>query len=607
MDVIRQLPDHVANQIAAGEVILRPASAVKELMENSLDAGADRIQVTLREAGKQLIEVSDNGCGMSESDARMCFERHATSKITRIEDLHRLLSMGFRGEALASIAAVAQVELRTRRPHDELGTLLVLEGSKVLRQEPAVLPAGTTISVKNLFFNVPARRAFLKSNQAELRHIIDVFTRLALARPDVQMELMQYDVTIISVPKASLRQRIVHLLGNPYNEKIIPIEEQTNVVNISGYIGKPDSARRTRGDQFLFVNRRFIRSPYLHRAVVSAYGDLLRPDTYPLYVLFLEVDPARIDVNIHPTKEEVRFEDEKILYAFVHAAARHALARFTQMPTLDFSQETAIDRLPAFQQMPAAAPPPADPSADGRPLQVTLNTSRPRHWEKLLEVARSERPVAVVVPSEATADTQPPAALEDFSLAEVVPYQLHGRYVLSPVKSGFVLIDQQAAHERILFERLLHSAVGKRQGSQQQLFPETLHLSASHAALLEELLTELRELGFELEPFGTHTYLIRGMPAEIGVSSGRETLEQLLQDYQEEGQHLKLRLREQLAASLARRLAIRAGKTLTVKEMQELIDRLFACTTPYWSPFGKRTLILFDEEEIVRLFGERRS
>lgn len=599
MDVIRQLPEHVANQIAAGEVILRPASAVKELLENALDAGADHIRVRLTYGGKQLIEVSDNGCGMSETDARMCFERHATSKITSIDDLNRIVSMGFRGEALASIAAVAHVTLRTRRPQDELGTLVVLEGSRVLQQEPAVVPPGTTMTVKNLFYNVPARRAFLKSEQIELRHVVEAVSRIALAHPDVQLQLEQQDVTLISVPKAPLRQRIVHLLGHAYNEKIVPVEETTNVVNIYGFIGKPDAARRTRGDQFFFVNRRFIRSPYLHRAVMTAYKDLLRPDTFPFYALFLEVDPARIDVNIHPTKEEVRFEDDKIIYAFVQAAVKHALARYTLMPTLDFSQETAFDRLPAFQHQP---PVPQSSPQSQPATQVTLRRAKTWHWEQLHQVARNDVPLTVVVPSEAGGN-EPQQALEDYSSAPVTPYQLHGRYILSPVKSGFVLIDQQAAHERILYERLLQHAEQSQPVRQQQLFPETLHVSPTHAAMLQQLIPELLPLGFDLEPFGNNTFLIRGLPPELGNLSGREALEQLLQEHQESGQKLRLRMREQLAASLSRRLAIKAGQTLSAQEMQQLIDQLFACQLPFLSPSGKRTVIRFDEEEIVRLFN----
>ncbi|MCS6990428.1 MAG: DNA mismatch repair endonuclease MutL [Chitinophagales bacterium] len=604
MDVIRQLPDHVANQIAAGEVILRPASAVKELMENALDAGADRITVVVREAGKQLIEVSDNGCGMSETDARMCFERHATSKIATIEDLHRITSMGFRGEALAAIAAVAQVELRTRRAADELGTFVQLEGGHVVRQEPVVLPAGTTLTVKNLFYNVPARRAFMKSHQSELRQVVDVFARIALARPDVQMELLQHDVTLLSLPKAPLRQRILHVLGHDYNEKILPVQEQTPVVNIFGFISKPEAARRTRGNQYFFVNRRFIRSSTLHRAVLTAYEQLLRPDTHPAYVLFLEVDPARVDVNVHPTKEEVRFEDEKIIYAFVHAAVRHALARFTLMPTLDFSQEACLNQLLGSMPPPPARESAAVGTAPSSP-QVVVRRPKGRPWEKLMELARPDAPVTLVLPSEANATDAQPAPLEDFSAVQVTPYQLHNRYVLSPVKSGFVLIDQQAAHERIVYERLLRCSNARQQPSQHQLFPETLHLSAAQATVLEGLLPELKELGFELEPFGQQSFVIQSSPAETDSASARELLEQLIQDFMETEQKPRMRVREQLAATLARRMAVKAGQPLSAKEMQELIDQLFACEMPYWSPHGQRTFILFDEQHIEQLFRKQ--
>ncbi len=606
LDVIRQLPDVVANQIAAGEVIQRPASVVKELIENSLDAGATRIVVKVQDAGKTLIEVSDNGCGMSENDARMCFERHATSKISTADDLQRIRTLGFRGEALASIAAVAQVELRTRRKEQSLGTCVVIAGGEVQKQEPVRLAEGTTLSVRNLFFNVPARRAFLKSPQTELRQIIVEFQRQAIARPDVSMELIHNDVFIFSLGPASLRQRIVHIMGGAVNEKLVPVSEKTDVLHIEGFIGKPQAAKKTRGDQFVYVNRRFVHSPYIHRAVADAYDPLLEPNTHPLFVLFLDVDPGRVDVNVHPTKQEVRFDDERMVYAFIQASVRHALARFSITPTLDFQQETAFDQLPAFSSTQSTDPT-SEENKEVHSAPIYLTKQRPKHWQKLFEGMRGSQPLTVVIshPEDEEAEATPPP--EEASTHSTPPYQLHRSYIISPIKSGFILIDQQAAHERILYEKYLTLINAQQPATQQQLLSQTVHFSQQDATVVQELLPDLHKLGFDIQPFGGTTFVVQGLPADLPNVPIQELLEQMIEAVKEEKVPLRIPPRERLALVLARRACLKSGQALTVKEMQELIDQLFACQSPFVTPTGRLTMITFDENDIAALFRQGRE
>lgn len=623
-DVIQLLPESVANQIAAGEVVQRPASVVKELLENAVDAGATKIQLIVRDAGKTLIQVIDNGCGMSETDARMSFERHATSKIREAKDLFALHTMGFRGEALAAISAVAQVEMRTRRATDELGTRLVVEDSVVKVQEACQAPQGTSISVKNLFFTVPARRSFLKAAPVETRHIMDEFQRVAMANPDVFFSLHHNDAEIFHLPLGNLRQRVVKIFGEPVNKKLVPVEQETDILHISGFVGKPDYVKKTRGEQLFFVNKRFIRSNYLHHAVMSAYEDLLPPDTFPLYVLFLDIDPASVDINVHPTKQEIKFDDERLVYNFLKVAVRHALGSHNVTPSLDFEQE------PAFQQRltpaPMLRPEREEASSVGnyRPSrpepgeESARHASNLEHWQKLYEGLQlietdssgqtereqprqgeqdpfTTRPMMEVLEMDDEAET--------FSKGQREPYQIHGQYIVSHIKSGFLLIDQQAASERVLYEHYLQALENQPVATQKALFPKTVELAPADAALLREILDEVNRLGFEITEFGGNSFAIHGSPAELQGGISEETLlEKVLAQYKG-NLELQLGARDNLARSMARNAAVRRGQPLSAAEMQDLIDRLFASTVPYNSPSGRKCFIQFDLEELQKKFS----
>ncbi|HAD13774.1 MAG TPA: DNA mismatch repair endonuclease MutL [Saprospirales bacterium] len=626
-DVIQLLPDSVANQIAAGEVVQRPASVVKELLENAVDAGANKIQLIVRDAGKTLIQVIDNGCGMSETDARMSFERHATSKIREAKDLFALHTFGFRGEALASIAAVAQVEMKTRRATDELGTRLVVEDSYVKIQEPCQAPQGTSISVKNLFYTVPARKSFLKADPVETRHILDEFQRVAMANPDVHFTMHHNDAEIFHLPVGNLRQRVVKIFGEPVNKKLVPAEQETDILHISGFVGKPDYVKKTRGEQLFFVNKRFIRSNYLHHAVMSAYEDLLPTDTYPLYVLFLDIDPASVDINVHPTKQEIKFDDERLVYNFLKVAVRHALGSHNVTPTLDFEQE------PAFQQRLAPAPVlrpereansvgsfrtskfDKDDEADSR------HVSNLENWEKLykgLELFEKgsgasvpeEDPDQLLITNGPSIGTRPGVevlemddAAETFSKGQREPYQVHSQYIISHIKSGFLLIDQQAASERVLYERYLAALEYQPIATQKALFPKTIELSAADAHLLRDILDEVNCLGFEISAFGGNTFAIHGSPAELRQGISEEALLQKVLEQYKGNLELQLGARDNLARSMARNASLRKGQSLSVPEMQDLIDRLFACAVPFNSPSGRKCFIQYDLEELQKQFS----
>lgn len=623
-DVIQLLPDSVANQIAAGEVVQRPASVAKELLENAVDAGATKIQLIVKDAGKTLIQVIDNGCGMSETDARMSFERHATSKIREAKDLFALHTMGFRGEALASIAAVAQVEMRTRRATDEMGTRIVVEDTTVKVQEPCQAPQGTSIAVKNLFYTVPARRAFLKADPVETRHIMDEFQRVAMANPDVFFSLHHNNSEIFHLPAGNLRQRVVKIFGEAVNKKLVPAEQETDILRITGFVGKPDYFKKGRGEQLFFVNKRFIRSNYLHHAVMGAYEDLLPSDTYPLYVLFLDIDPASVDINVHPTKQEIKFDDERLVYNFLKVAVRHALGSHNVTPTLDFEQE------PAFQQRLTPAPvmrPEREGGSVGtyRPERNTTGDDSARHasnlehWQKLYEglqlfgnksdsefIGNGEETLGVLPTFESRPGVEVlemDDAAETFSKGQREPYQIHGQYIVSHLKSGFLLIDQQAASERILYERYLEALENQPIATQKALFPKTVELAAADAALLRDILEEVNLLGFEITEFGGNTFAIHGSPAELRGSISEEVLlERVLNQYKG-NLELQLGARDNLARSMARNAALRRGQTLTAPEMQDLVDRLFACSVPYNSPSGRKCFIQFDLEELQKQFS----
>lgn len=617
-DIIQLLPDAVANQIAAGEVVQRPASAVKELVENALDAGAGKIQLLLKDAGKSLIQVIDDGCGMSLTDARMCFERHATSKIRKAEDLFAIRTMGFRGEAMASIAAIAQVELKTRRHEEDLGTCIIIEGSEVRGQEPCATPGGSSIAVKNLFYNTPARRNFLKSNPVEMRHIVDEFQRVALAHPEVFFTLHADGQEVYHLPPASLKQRIVHLFGNAYNQRLIPVEEDTSIIKLKGFAGKPEFARKTRGEQFFFVNRRYIRDAYLNHAVLTAYDEVLPKDVFPLYVLFIDIDPAQIDINVHPTKTEIKYQDERAIYAIIRSAVKRSLGQFHVTPSLDFDRESSFDRMITPKPLEEITPPKVSFNPDFNPFkpekpadrEIPFLRDRERHttlqrgWESLYEIVQEkENDEQAALPlhpgTDISVDEQPvqqPAGRNIF--------QLHQRYLISPIKSGFLLIDQQAAHERILYERFLQRIEQHNGTSQQILFPQTLHLNGGDYALLNELLPGMRALGFDVRDFGQHTVVIEGVPAELGKVNAQHLLENMLEGYKNNQQNLKLDQRENLARTLARNAAVRPGMVLTPDEMSEMIDQLFACQLPNTALNGKPVLITITLDELARRFGK---
>ncbi|MEO5601689.1 MAG: DNA mismatch repair endonuclease MutL [Cyclobacteriaceae bacterium] len=597
-DIIQLLPDSIANQIAAGEVVQRPASAVKELMENSIDAGASSIRVIVKEAGKTLIQVIDDGMGMSETDARMSLERHATSKIRKAEDLFTLHTKGFRGEALASIAAVAQLEMKTRLAEEELGTCLVVEGSEVKKQGPVACEKGTTIFVKNLFFNIPARRNFLKSNPVELKHIIDEFHRLALAHSDIVFSFVQTDEVVYDLPVSKLSQRIVNIFGKSYQEQLAACQEETNLVRVSGYVGKPDFARKTRGEQFLFVNNRFIRSNYLHHAVMGAFENLLPENSFPFYVIFIEIDPKHIDINVHPTKTEIKFDDERAVYAVMRSAVRQAIGSHNLTPGIDFNADVNI-----ISKLSQAAAQSKDIYFEER-YSTALQHSNQENWEKLFDQSKhfgSLQPDPPVLRFENTAINPS----EEKLMEEKVLIQLHQRYILRQVKTGMMILDQQFAHERILYEKFLNQLKNKSAESQQNLFPQAVAFSAADFALVLEMEQEIAALGFRWEIFGKNTLLITGIPANLSNANGKNLFEGLIEQFKINQSVLSVPLKENLARSLAKRASIKAGQRLVKEEMQAIIDTLFDCSTSNYSPDGIPTFFIFELSKIESYFNRQ--
>ena len=609
-DIIQLLPDHIANQIAAGEVIQRPASAVKELMENAVDSGATEIQLILKDAGKELVQVIDNGCGMSETDARMCFERHATSKINKIEDLFHIRTMGFRGEALASVAAVSQVVLKTRKHEKDLGTLLEIENSEVKKQEPCSCLPGTNISMKNLFFSVPARRHFLKSNTAEMRHIVDEFMHVALAYPGITFSLNTNGQDLFHLRSGTVKQRILQLLGNNYQDRLVTVKENTEYLNVTGFVGKPETAKKTRGDQYFFVNNRFIKSGYLHHAIMNAFSDLIPSDSYPMYALYIELDPALIDINVHPTKQEIKFEDERLIYAFIQSSVKHALARFSISPTLDFNLDPKIEQLPAITQ----------PFTEDQKKQAAATDIFKTFTQKYQAHAiggsfkhsyidTEGRPQNDLLPSmpdlpEKAAQQELSAIWNNENVLERPLQQIHGKYILQQIKSGFMLIDQQSAHERILYEEYKRASRQKPLPSQQSLFPEKLILSPADAVLLNEMLPELSTLGYDIQPAAGHTFVIHGIPGDMDTGNERKYIEQLLEQFKHFNPEFKIDKREMMIRALASQHAIKSGQNLSAAEMQNLIDRLFACEQPQVTAGGRNTFLTFRIDELDKLFGK---
>jgi DNA mismatch repair protein MutL len=620
-DTIHLLPDHIANQIAAGEVIQRPASAVKELMENAVDAGATQIKLIVNDAGKALIQVIDNGKGMSITDAQNAFARHATSKISTIEDLFQIRTMGFRGEALASIAAVAQVSLKTKRAEDELGSLVEIENSKVTNCSAVAQETGTSISMKNLFFNVPARRNFLKSNAAELKHIIEEFTRVALSFPEIFFSLTSNGQDVYHWEGGSFKQRAIQVLGNNYQTKLVAVGEQTDYLTVSGFVGKPETARKTRSDQYFFVNRRFIKSAYLHHAVANAFEGLLPKDSYPSYIIYIDVDPSQIDINVHPTKQEIKFEDDKIIYAFVQAAVKHALAQFSIAPSLDFSLDADIQQLDAIQK-----PFTTDKiqTATSNSLYAGFTQKNQAHfipkssnagdtdWKSFF----TNIPGTSNDSSEISEDALPnesyivkPSSMglykEDEGLSvieDALLLQLHNTYIIAPTQSGCIILHQQLAHERVLYEKY-QKASSHPHATQKSLFPVVLELSPSDAILLDEMLEDLSIIGYEIESFGSNSFIIQGIPADVLSGNEKNAIELLLEQFKHFTGEVKYSKREKLIRCMSRQMAIKAGQSLSQKEMHSIIQSLSECDIPNVTASGAPTYIEFKESYLDGLFS----
>ncbi len=620
-DIINLLPENIANQIAAGEVIQRPASAVKELMENAVDADATEIKLFVNDAGKALIQVIDNGKGMSETDARMSFERHATSKIKNIDDLFHIKTMGFRGEALASIAGVAQVELKTKKEGESIGTFIEIENSVVISQEPVATPEGTNIAMKNLFFNVPARRNFLKSNASELRHIVDEFIRVAMAFPNIFFSLTSNGQEVFHLEKGSLKQRIIQILGNSYNANLVSVKEETDYLNIYGFVGKPETAKKTRGDQYFFVNNRFIKSAYLNHAVMNAFTDMIAKDSFPMYALFIDLDPSRLDINVHPTKQEIKFEDEKIIYAFVQSAVKHALAQYSVTPTLDFELDSSIQHSEAVSQ---PFTPNKQNSAAGSSLYKTFTQKNQAHfinsksdleqWEtpKNVEQILTKQHGFPPIPSFET--NKPAETFSTFnrpadnyklnkkpSSEEYV--QVHKTFIIAENENGFIVIHQQNAHERILYERFVNAMKGKPIAIQRSLFPVTLELTPADSVLLNELLPDLNLLGYQVEPFGKNTFVIQGSPADVPDGNEKASLEKMLEQYKHFSMDVSFSKREKLLRSMAWQQSVKAGTFLDKKEITSLVEDLFACEICNTTPNGKPVFLEFKKDELDKMFG----
>ncbi len=612
-DIIHLLSDAVANQIAAGEVIQRPASAVKELMENALDAGATHIQLIVKDAGKTLIQIIDNGSGMSDTDARLSFERHATSKINTANDLFCIRTMGFRGEALASVAAIAHVELKTKLHDAALGTQIIIEGSEVKSQQACQFSGGTSIAVKNLFFNVPARRNFLKSDMLESGHIQEEFYRVALINPNIAFTYHHNGKLIFQLEKSNQKQRIVNIFGKSYAERLIPVEQDTNIAKFNGFIGKPEFARKTRGEQYFFVNKRFFKHPYLHHAVDNAFQELLPEKSFPSYFINFEIDPKEIDINIHPTKTEIKFQDEKTIYALLRSVVKQSIGKFNIAPSIDFELEQSLNLMPPPRDYDVKQPSvkidhqfnPFDDKnkrSYSPPKPTEREQNNLQNWEKLFEVTQSEAIQMNDIPEvkqqhfdmELKADL--PVSLNYNS------FQLQNRYIVTSVKSGLIIIDQQSAHERILFEQFIETIEHHHGVSQQQLFPQSIVFSPSDSELLKELKNEMALLGFDISESGLNTFVVNGIPANMVDENIKHLVEGMLENFKKNLMSVKVDKKINLALSMARNMAIKPGKMLMQEEIQNLIDRLFACKLPYQSPSGKKILISISIDELSEKF-----
>ena len=610
--IIQLLPDHVANQIAAGEVVQRPASVVKELLENAVDARATDVKLIIKDAGKSLVQVIDNGSGMSVTDARLCFERHATSKIRQAEDLFSLHTKGFRGEALASIAAIAHVEMKTKQDQEELGTHIVIEGSKFVSQDVAVLPKGTSFGVKNLFFNIPARRNFLKSDTVEYRHIIDEFQRVALAHPKIYFTFYYNGSDMFNLPPSSLRQRIVAVFSGKTNEKLVPVNEETEIVSIQGFACKPEFAKKNRGEQFFFVNDRFIKSGYLHHAVMAAYDGLLKDGAQPSYFLYLTVPPNTIDINIHPTKTEIKFDDEHALYAILRASIKHSLGQFNVAPILDFERDSNLDTPYHYKDVEAATPTiqvdgSFNPfSEEDKPNKHFTSYRKPEpaaNWESLYVGLKHDSEEVETMTFENEEVTSSLFHQEDVEQAVHKTYQIHKKYIVNPIKSGMIIVDQQRAHQRILYEQFLTSITVHLASSQQLLFPLHLYFSNAEMQLITELKPSLTNTGFVFEETTEDSVVISGLPVNVSESEASLVLEELLSDLQDGIPESSFSQNDTIAKSMARSLAVKTGTYLTQKEQENLVNGLFACKDPNVSPFQKPTFITMRVEDLDNKFA----
>ncbi|MDB9720902.1 DNA mismatch repair endonuclease MutL [Winogradskyella sp.] len=610
-DIIQLLPDHVANQIAAGEVVQRPASVVKELLENAIDAGATEIKLIIKDAGKTLVQIIDNGKGMSVTDARLSFERHATSKIKTAEDLFQLNTKGFRGEALASIAAIAHVDLKTKRPQDELGTAIEIEGSVVKTQDVSVTPVGTSVAVKHLFFNIPARRNFLKSDTVELRHITDEFHRVALAHPSIGFMFYNNGSELFNVPQENYRQRIVHIFGSKTNEKLVPVEEETEVLKISGFVGKPKFSKKTKSEQFFFVNDRFIKSPYLNHAINAAFDGLLKDGYHPSYFLNLTVDPKTIDINIHPTKTEIKFDDEHTLYAILRSAVKHSLGQFNIAPVLDFEQQSNFNTPYNYKDKSASAPA-VDVDRSFNPFSessgktnVSYKKAPVTSWESLYVGLESKSNNTPSNFGEVTfeSDTKSTSIFSEGSIETTkTTFQLQQKYIVSTIKSGMLIIDQNRAHQRILYENFLKHITIKEATSQQLLFALQLHFTPSETKIIEDLKADLEHTGFVFLELNDKNITITGVPVGVPESEVSIILEQLISDVENDVPDANFSATDLLAKSMAKSLAIKNGQSLSSNEQEHMVNSLFACKEPNVSPANRPTFVTMAAADIEKKF-----
>ncbi|MDY7395187.1 DNA mismatch repair endonuclease MutL [Aureibaculum sp. 2210JD6-5] len=604
-DIIQLLPDHVANQIAAGEVVQRPASVVKELLENAIDAGATEIKLLIKDAGKTLVQVIDNGKGMSTTDARLSFERHATSKIRTAEDLFNLSTKGFRGEALASIAAIAHVEVKTKQSDQELGTHIKIEGSTIQNQDVIATPTGTSIAVKNLFFNIPARRNFLKSNSVELRHIKDEFYRVALTHPSIAFDFYSNESEILNLNSSNLRQRIVAVFGKKINEKLVPIQEHTDIITIDGFVSKPEFAKKKRGEQFFFVNNRFIKNGYLHHSVINAFDQLLPTGHHPSYFLYLSVPPNTIDINIHPTKTEIKFDNEQALYQILRSTIKHSLGQYNVAPVLDFNRDETLDVPYSFKDKTSVATPKIKVNPSFNPFESEVSTKsfqKPKaaQWESLYTGTETAVDVQQIEVEAEVVNQE----LFETSENEVKSktHQVHKKYILSVIKSGVVYINQNLAHQRILYEELLTKMTVEDTSSQQLLFPLTLVFNKEDIALCKEIRSDLESVGFQFSSIENDTITLDGIPVNVNQNNVQGLFEELFEDIKNEIPNSSFSQLDTIAKSLARSLAIKNGTKLNSKEQEELLEQLFSCKEPNQSPFGKKTFITLSSEEIQLKF-----